>query len=344
MDKPLVSVQLVVKDGMRYLRHCLDAVRAQTYQSLQVVILDNASTDGTADVVAREYPECTLIRHSTNLGTWPGQEFLLAHTQGTYIVALSVDVILEKEFVARAVAACEEDTTIAAVQGKVYQYTIADLAVNGSAALRRETIDTCGFALTRGRTVINIGHGEPDGTVYSTACQILGAEGATPFFRRAVLEHCRIEGHIADPDYFWYGDDLDLAWRITLLGHRQMFLPDVIAWHDRSTTKGASRVPVFGQLKRIAIRRAIPLKKRRWDWSNTRFTIIKNDYIINILRDAPFVVTRQCLAFAYTILVEPGVLLEMGRFLRLLPTMLRRRRLVMKRAVRSAREIHQFFV
>lgn len=343
MDKPLVSIQLVVLNGTRYLRHCLDAVRAQTYRAVEVVILDNASTDGTADIVEREYPEFTLIRHTTNLGTWPGQEFLLARTHGTYIVALSVDVILDAAFVERAVAACEQDASYAAVQGKVYQYALADLTQNGSAALTRETIDTCGFALTRGRTVVNIGHGQPDGPEYAGRRRILGVEGATPFFRRAALEQCRIQGHIADPDYFWYGDDLDLAWRITLLGHRQMFVPDVVAWHDRSTTKGAARTPVIGQLARLSARRAIPLKKRRWDWSNTRFTIIKNDYIINILRDLPFIAVRQCLAFAYTVLFEPGVLLEIGRFVRLLPVMQRRRRLVMQRAALSAREMRQFF-
>jgi hypothetical protein len=344
MDKPIVSIQLVVKNGTRYLRHCLDAVRAQTYQPLEVVVLDNASSDGTPDIIASEYPEMTLIRHPVNLGTWPGQEFLLSKTHGTYIVALSVDVLLDTEFISRAVAECERDRAIAAVQGKVYQYSILELAKHGDSALRRDIIDTCGFALTRGRTVVNIGHGMADGADYAHSRQILGVEGATPFFRRDALEQCRIQGHITDPDYFWYGDDLDLAWRMTLFGHRQIFAPDVIAWHDRSTTKGSARTPIIGQLTRLAARRAIPLKKRRWDWSNTRFTIIKNDYIINILRDMPYVLIRQLLTLIYTALFEPGVFLEAGRFVRLVPAMLRRRRLVMRQAVLTAPEIHRFFV
>jgi GT2 family glycosyltransferase len=318
-DEPLVSVQVVVRNGEHFLRACLHAVRAQTYHNLEVVVLDNDSTDATAHIVQSEYPEFRLIRSEKNLGMWPGHESLLPQTRGPYVLGLSVDVVLDAQFIERCVAACERDASIAAVQGKTYQLPDTN------------RIDTCGFSLTRGRTVVNIGHGELDGPAYTRTRIILGVEGAAPFFRRSALEDCAIEGHIWDPDYFWYGDDFDLAWRMTLLGHRQIFLPDAHAWHDRSTTKGTAHTPIIGQLRRLHARRAIPLFKRRLDWSNTRFTIIKNDSIIDILRDAPWILARELMILGYTILFEPGVLREYGRFFRLLPRMLRRRRLIMRR-------------
>jgi GT2 family glycosyltransferase len=163
-----------------------------------------------------------------------------------------------------------------------------------------------------------------------------------PFFRRSALEDCRVSGHLFDPDYFWYGDDLDLAWRMTLFGHRQMFIPDVVAWHDRSTTKGhATSLP--GHLRRVSIRRSIPLQKRRLDWSNVRFTIIKNDYIVNLLRDAPWILAREAATFLYTLLLEPQVFRETGRFLRLLPRMITRRRASMRRARTSPELMHHWF-
>lgn len=335
---PNVSINVVVRNGERFIRHCLRAVAAQTYPHIQVTILDNASTDQTREIVRTEFPQFTLIEHDRNLGMWPGQEFLLSRTQGTYVVALSVDVILDEHFIARAVAASEEDVTLAAVQGKIYQYSAADWK------LERRTIDTCGFALSRSRKVINIGHGQADAPAYGQRMTILGVEGAVPFFRRSALEDCRIEGKLIDPDYFWYGDDLDLVWRMTLFGYHQAFIPDAIAWHDRSTTKGAATVPVLGQLKRRAARKAIPLLKRRLDWSNTRFTIIKNDYIINLFRDLPRILAREIGILGYTVLFEPGVLMEWGRFIRLLPRMLRRRQKVMARATLTPSQIHRFFV
>ncbi len=338
MNYPLVTIQLVVWNGERYIRDCLRAVKAQTYPNLEVVILDNHSDDRTASIVATEYPNYRLIRSDHNRGMWPGHEYLLPQTSGKYILALSVDVIIDTHFIEQCVAACEREPAVAAVQGKIYQ--IPD----------RARIDTCGFAMTRSRKVVNSGHGMLDGTAYANQHDIFGVEGAVPFFRRNALEDCRLpaqagdQGSIWDPDYFWYGDDLDLAWRMTLFGHRQIFLPSAIAWHDRATTKGAASVPILGQLKRLALRRAILLKKRRLDWINTRFTIIKNDAIMNILKDLPWIFLREVGVCGYAILFEPGIFVALGRFVRLLSRMLRRRREVLSRARITPQQMRTWFI
>ena len=226
----------------------------------------------------------------------------------------------------------------------MFQYALDALSSEGEGTLKQEIIDTCGFALSHSRKVVNIGHGERTSSAYETTIEIFGVEGAVPFFRRSALEACRIEGAIWDPDFFWYGDDLDLAWRMHLFGFLQIFEPTAIAWHDRSTTKGTAALPIIGQLQRRAIRRTIPLRKRRLDWSNTRFTIIKNDYIINLLRDGVYVLAREIGVLGYTILFEPAVLLELGRFFRLLPRMVRRRKKIMQRARVSALALHHIFI
>ncbi len=343
--EPLVSLHIVVRNGERYIRHCLDAVKRQSYSNIDVVILDNASTDSTADIVAKEYPAYTLLRYPINLGMWPGHEYLLSTARGEYLCALSVDVILDANFITTCVQALKHSPNRGAVQGKIYQYQLTELESSGTPqGLRREIIDTCGFTLTHGRKVVNLGHGRRDDGSFATPKTIFGVEGAVPFFRKSALEDCRIENHIWDPDFFWYGDDLDLAWRMNIFGYQHYFEPNAVGWHDRSTTKGVATVPIIGQLQRRAIRATIPLMKRRLDWSNSRFTIIKNEYIINFLRDFPVILAREIAIFGYTILFEPRVLPELGRFLRLLPKMLRRRRQVMRRATISAATIHDWFL
>jgi GT2 family glycosyltransferase len=155
---PLVTIQIVVHNGRRYVRHCLDAVCAQTYPSIEVVVLDNSSADGTADIVATHYPKFHLIRHHENIGMWPGQELVLKQTRGAFVLALSVDVLLDPRFVERAVAAFIADPSIAAVQSKTFQYRIEDVEREGLEALHRDVIDTCGFGMTHARKVLNIGH------------------------------------------------------------------------------------------------------------------------------------------------------------------------------------------
>lgn len=339
MNNPLVSIQIVVYNGEKYIRHCLRAAMAQTYPNVEIIVFDNASTDRTRDIVRAEFPSVRLIQNEKNLGMWPGQEETLKHSHGEYVVGLSVDVMLHPNFVKNTVATAERDPQIGAVQAKIYQYDFGQLA-DGSYR-DSHTIDTCGFALTRERKVINLGHGEPDGPHFNVSKDIFGVEGAVPFFRRSALEDCRMDGWIWDPDYFWYGDDLDLAWRMTLFGWRQVFAPDVIAWHDRSTTKGHA-TGIISAVRRHEKRAAIPLAKRRLDWSNTKFTIVKNDYILNILKDLPWILWRELMVFGYSLLFEPAVFLEAGRFFRHLPRMFRRRRDVMIRAKHSAREMHRW--
>src|SRR6266540_1613409 len=321
-SKPLVTINLVVHNGERYIRHCLAAVKSQTYSNLEINVFDNNSTDLTREITAREFPSYNLIAHSQNLGMWPGQETALQYSRGEYIVALSVDVMLDKNFVQEAVWAFSRHPHTGAIQAKVYQYDITKLGT-GNRKLENKIIDTCGFKIFRSRQMGNIGHGESDQGQFEVEKDIFGVEGAVPVFQREAFEDCRIENYIADPDYFWYGDDFDIAWRMRLFGWDQWYIPSLIAYHDRSTTKGQAR-SLGEHLSRLGKRRQIPIKKRRLDWSNVRFTIIKNDYIINVLKDLPHIVIREIAVFLYTLLFEPAVFLELGRFMRLLPRMISR--------------------
>ncbi len=338
---PIVSINLVVLNGEKYIRHFLNTILAQTYphELIELNILDNGSTDSTKDIVENfklkiensNFVAFNLIKNQQNIGMWPGQEELLKLSNGKYILCASVDVMVDMHFVERAVAICEANSKISAVQAKIYQYQHGELTQE--TYQNSKTIDTCGFAMTRERKVINIGHGKPDGPDFSQQKIVFGVEGAVPFFRRTALEDCRINNWIWDHDYFWYGDDLDLAWRMTLFGHKQLYSPNVIAWHDRTTTKGNVNTGLLTDyVQRRKLRRQIPIFKRRLDWSNTRFTIIKNDYFHNILRDLPAIIMREINVQGYAGLFEQGVLLEWGRFMRLMPRMIARRHMIMKRA------------
>ncbi len=351
MSSSLITINLVVLNGEKYVRHCLGSIKNQTYShnQIEINILDNGSTDTTKTIIKKlagefsDFLKFNIAESPKNLGMWPGQEELLKHSSGKYVLAVSVDVMIDEYFVERAVEICEADSAIGAVQAKIYQYNPNELT--NDSYKKNTIIDTCGFAMTRERKVVNIGHGKPDGPAFSKQQIIFGVEGAVPFFRRTALEDCRINGWIWDPDYFWYGDDLDLAWRMTLFGHKQIYSPEVIAWHDRSTTKGNVTTDFLADyVRRRKLRQQIPIHKRRLDWSNTRFTVIKNDYLHNILRDLPAIIMREINVQGYAGLFEPKLLLEWGRFLRLLPRMIARRHIIMSKACVDACEIRSLML
>ena len=159
-------------------------------------------------------------------------------------------------------------------------------------------------------------------------------------FRKDAFEGCRVLGEIADHDIFWYAEDLDVAWRMRVFGWKQVFAPDVIAWHDRQTTKNLSKT--FADF--LKIRRQLPLQKRRLEWRNVRWTIIKNDYTINILKDLPYILKRELMMLGYIIIFEPKVLAEIPSFIKFLPKILRKRRQIMKRRVASLKAMRKWFI
>ena len=137
MSTSLITINLVIYNGGKYIRQCLDSVLAQTYphELMELNILDNNSTDGTSKVIKNfgfrisdfGFAKFFSLESEKNLGMWPAQELLLEHSQGKYIVVLSVDVILHPDFVKNAVEIMEQDSKIGALQAKVYKYDLENL-------------------------------------------------------------------------------------------------------------------------------------------------------------------------------------------------------------------------
>lgn len=338
MSTPLVTISLVIFNGKKYIRHCLKAVQEQTCSNMEVNVFDNGSTDGTKEIVRQEFPQFNLIESSKNLGTWPGQEKALENSKGKYIVALSVDVLLEPQAVEKAVSVLEKDETIGALEAKILQYQIVKETV-----VKTNIIDTLGFQIFRSRRVANAGHGEEDRGQYDQEKEIFAAEGAAPILRKSALEEMRVLGEIADREMFWYGDDLDLAWRMRLFGWKQVYSPAVVMYHDRSTTKGMSR-KWTDYFRRIGDRKKIPIFKKRLDWRNKRLARLKNDYWQNMAKDILPIAWREMRELGYIALFEPAVLLEVPKLIRLLPRTLRKRKIIMARAKAGPQEMAKWFI
>lgn len=330
MESPLVSINLVVRNGEKYIRNCLLPVKNQSYNNIEVTIFDNASDDGTKEIIKKEFPQFRLIENNFNYGFGPGQNRCLKITKGKYILGLCVDVEPDRDFVKNAVTRMESDSNIGALQAKIYKME------NGN---KTDAIDSCGFEIYRSRRIVNRGHGEKDSGQFSKSEEIFSYEGAAPFWRRQAMEECAVFGEIHDEDYFWYSDDIDLGWRMRLFGWKSFFDPSVIAWHDRSTTKRLSR----DWRDFIKLRETIPPKKRLLDWQNMHLTFIKNDLFASVLKDfKPFLV-REIKLFLYILIFEPYTLLALPKIARLLPRILKKREYIMEHRKATQQEIEKWF-
>jgi len=349
MAQPLVTINIAVRNGEKYIPWCLDSVLKQSYphEKIELNILDNNSTDNTKEIINNlktgnedlSITKFSLFEKEENLGMWPGQEWLLEKSNGKYIIALSVDVLLDSNFIKNAIEIIEADNKIGALQAKIYR--AEPITMGGNLKLKKtNTIDTLGFEIYKSRRSVNIAHGEKDEGQYSKSTEIFGVEGAVPLFRHEALKNIKIDGYIIDPDFFWYGDDLDLAWRMNVFGWKQIYAPNVIAWHDRQTTKTLAG----GKLKNfIKIRKTIPQFKRRLDYRNWFFAVIKNDYLSNFLHDLPRILKRQIMLWSYFLIFEPWMFLEMPHIVKGIPKMLKRRREVIKKAKITPKDIRKWF-
>src|SRR3989338_1252840 len=337
---PPVTINLAVRNGAKFIRHTLNSVKSQTYGNMEINVFDNNSNDETVEIVTTEFPEYKLTRSGENIGIWAAQEKLFDISNGKYIGALT-DVILDPYFIENAVSIMEYDDKIGAVQAKIYQMNL----YSNNEPEKTNVIDCVGFKIFHSRKIINDGQGEVNNGQFGEVKEIFGVEGAVPIFRKKTLEDCKINGHFIDPIYrvgpLGYGDDLDLAWRMNMFGWKQIYAPNVIAYHDRSTTKGYAK-KWLQYFSRRSERSRIDIEKRRLDWRNVRWTIIKNDYIINILKDLPRILLREIQVLGYAVLFEPKVLMAIPGFISGLPTILKTRKEVMRRARRTSREMRKW--
>lgn len=337
--KPEVSIHLIVRNGQRYLRECLEHVAAQTYPNIKVRVFDNASDDGTPELAAHIAPDAEIIRFDKNYIVGGGFNRSLAYSDSPYVVLLCVDVMIDPLFIERSVAAMEADAKRGVLQAKVLWY-------DGEQGRKTDTIDTTGMQIFRSRRVINRGHGQRDEGQYDGAGEVFSYEGAVPFFRRAALEDVKMErraegrSEYLDEDFVWYADELDFGWRMRLLGWSCWYDPSVRAWHDRSTTHRLS-----GGIKDFIIqRREIPANKRMLDLRNQRLAFLKNDFFVTMAMHSPWIIKRELFLFAYILIFERTSLIAYWQLLRMAPRMLGKRKSIMQRRMVNEREMRAWFL
>lgn len=332
-----ISVTIAVMDGEKYIEKCLEKIQSQTRAPDEIIVFDNNSKDRTPEIVENNFPEVKLIRSDANYSFGGGHNRAFKHAQGDILVAVSVDVLLDEDFLKGAEEVFERKPKVGALQAKIFQYNFEEAREVKEEGKR--VLDTTGFKIFRSRRIVNRGHGAVDRGQFDSEEEIFSYEGAVPIFRREALEDAKIFGEYHDEDMFWYGDDVDLGWRLRLLGWKSFYSPKVKAFHDRQTTNRLSK----GKLDFIKERKKLPRKKRALDYRNIRLTYLKNELPRLLFRDFFYFLKREFQLFFYVLIFEPFVLKEIFNLFRLLPRMLKKRKIIMKRKKVTPEEMKEWF-
>jgi GT2 family glycosyltransferase len=323
MGEPRVCVSIVTYNSQRYIQRCLEAVLSQQGMHLDVVVVDNASTDGTRKALAEFRGRIRVIRNSRNEGFAAGQNRAIASSSAPWILALNPDALLTPGFLAKMLEAAELDARAGAVCGKL-------LSIGpGFAPLAEPLIDSTGVYVTPAMRHFDRGWHERDEGRYQQPEYVFGASGAAALYRRTMIDDISVNGEFFDPDFFSYREDADVAWRAQLLGWRCIYTPAAVAYHVRTVSpQNRKSVPAAINMHSVKNRFLLRIK-------NLTPGLWRRYWLPMTLRD--LVVIGGCLV------TEPASLRAFWRLARCLRRSLVRRRVIMRRRVASDQDLAQWF-
>jgi hypothetical protein len=256
MDRPLVSVIVVTWNGRELLREFMPSVMALDYPNYEVVVVDNASQDGSAEFLETTYPRVRLVRNPRNDGTAEGSNVGARAAKGDFLFFISNDMWLDPAILTHLMAHMETEPQVGICTVKMRRIT-----ADGQRLMEIDSvgadIDVFGFPAARGIH-------EKDEGQWDAYAEVFFSFGGAMLIRRDLFE---MAGQY-DEAFFTLTDDIDLSWRVRLLGYRVMAEPKALLYHRVSATLDT---PAFKR----AFRRFISER-------NTLRTLLKNYSLVSL--------------------------------------------------------------
>src|ERR1700683_4884721 len=231
----LVSVTPVTYNSGRFIKRCLESVLEQKYPNLEVIVVDNASTDGTVDLLEQFEDRCQIHYNDENIGFAAAQNQAIQLSSGEWVLTLNPDVLLLKNFIKELAEAGQVDPKAGSVCGKL-------LTIRATFDLpEKQLVDSTGIYFTPMLRHLDRGSQEVDNGHYLNNEYVFGATAAAALYRRTMIDDVSIDDEFFDPDFFVYREDADVAWRAQLFGWRCIYTPHARGYHVRNVLPGNRR-------------------------------------------------------------------------------------------------------
>jgi GT2 family glycosyltransferase len=221
-QEPLVSVIIPNWNGAEHLPTCLDALDAQTWPHVEIIVADNASTDGSQALIRGRYPHVRLVELAENRGFAGACNAGIRAAAGQIIALLNNDTQAAPDWLMEVVAAFERHPEAGMVASKMLLFD------------RRDTLHTAGDLYRVDGIPVNRGVWQLDNGRYDREEYVFSACGGSAAYRRAMLDRI---GPL-DDDFFFSCEDVDLAWRAQLAGWKCVYAPRAVVYHRLAATGG----------------------------------------------------------------------------------------------------------
>jgi GT2 family glycosyltransferase len=213
-DGSLVSVVIVNYQGFDDTVECLESLQGLDWPALEIVVVDNASGDGSAERLQARFPGAKVVALEVNLGFAGGCNRGAAVAKGDYVAFLNNDARPDRNWLRAAVDALRVDQSIGCVASKILDW-------------EGQAVDFVEAALSFYGQGYKLHTGDPDDAAFDTGHDVLFGSGAAIVMPRRIF---RTVGGF-DDRYFMFFEDVDLGWRLWLFGYRVRYVPTSIVYH-----------------------------------------------------------------------------------------------------------------
>ncbi len=217
-----VTIIIPNYNGCHFMEPCLASLKEQTFQDYRILIVDNASTDGSVEYVKEHYPEIEVIALDQNYGFSKAVNIGIRRSCTPYVILLNNDTTVDSHYVEELVGTIERSPRIFSVSSKMIQM------------YHPELIDSAGDLYTLTGWGVCRGVGRPVSN-YTEADEVFSACAGAAIYRRQVFQKIGL----FDENHFAYLEDIDVGYRAKIFGYRNLYCPAALVYHVGSGTSGS---------------------------------------------------------------------------------------------------------
>lgn len=217
-----VTIVIPNYNGKHFMEPCLSSLSEQTYKNFHILVVDNASSDGSIEYMEENYPDIELIKLQKNFGFSKAVNIGIQHSRTPYVILLNNDTTVDTRYVEEMVKAIEKSSKIFSVSSKMIQM------------YHPELIDSAGDLYTLLGWGVCRGCGRPVSN-YTKYDEIFTACAGAAIYRRSVFDEI---GYF-DENHFAYLEDIDIGYRARIYGYYNMYCPTALVYHVGSGTSGS---------------------------------------------------------------------------------------------------------